>query len=163
MEREEVKLHSTQLIFPNVLLCRRLSFLLLFSSRPPPFPALWVMSSCREVTAFFSPAVPQKKAVIWGEFQQGVVLQRSGSLRCGETSGAERQDCMKHTWSSVWTSTVFSGSSTLGGLKVWTQMLFLPTPPSDLLKHLTCDRSYCVLFLHFLPQHLLSGKLVFLI
>lgn len=73
MEREEVKLHSAQLIFPNMQLCRRLSFLLLlsslFSSTSPSLPpffcsALWVMSSCREVTAFFSPAVPQKKAVI---------------------------------------------------------------------------------------------------
>lgn len=32
MEREEVKLHSAQLIFPNMPLCRRLSFLLLLSS-----------------------------------------------------------------------------------------------------------------------------------
>lgn len=41
MDREEVKLHSAQLIFPNMLLCRRLSFLLLLSSlfsSTSPFP-----------------------------------------------------------------------------------------------------------------------------
>lgn len=42
MEREEVKLHSSQLIFPNMPLCRRLSFLLLLSSLLSvhlPFPS----------------------------------------------------------------------------------------------------------------------------
>lgn len=105
MEREEVKLHSAQLIFPNMP-CSRLSFLLLLCScsslsTPPPLsvfcPALWVMLSYREVTAF-SPPVSQKKEVIRGELRRGVHFKDAALRGVEKARTRTRTRFHEHFW-----------------------------------------------------------------